>query len=176
MNPTPPIEYPPLHPPKPEDDITQSFYWDCFTAEEQQMLIDFPVEDSAPEIALLRTEIHAALKAQQKHPATTLDESRNTLYTISVAARTVATLVKIQRNYKKTHNKWDKIFKEGLHIMRIRTGIYRQVAALGIAVPDGVLEIEPDLNPPCPLLPGWVPPTSLQGDVNSETDQPSLIN
>jgi hypothetical protein len=85
---TEPITYPPLYPPKPEEDITKSFYWDCFTADEQQMLFDFPVEDSSAEIALLRTE----------------------------------------------------------------------VAALGFSVPDGVLEIEPDLLLPCSPIPGWVPP------------------
>jgi hypothetical protein len=141
------IIYPPHHPPKPEYDPSTSTYWPYFTDEERQMIRSHPREEVALEIQLMRSEIAQVLKAQQKDPCKTPQESLATLYTIAVAARTIGTLVKLQSDYKKTHNKWDDILAEAKHICLIRMGVYRQAAAQGFAVPDGVLEIEPDLMP-----------------------------
>ena len=144
---TPIPVYPPLHPPKPEYDPSTSTYWPYYTAEERQMLLNHPKDEVKLEITLMRSEIAQVLKAQQKDPCKTPQESLSTLYTIAVAARTIGTLVKYQSDYNQTHNKWDSFLAEAKHIALIRTGVYRQVAALGYAVPDGVLEIEPDLMP-----------------------------
>lgn len=140
-------EYPPLHPEKKPYDPTSGAFWRYFTKEEQTMLLEHPAEELNLEIILLRSEIAEVLKAQQKQPASTPEETLSLLYNISVATHTVGSLLKYQREYKKTHNKWKDLYDEAMHIARIRTGVYRQVAALGIAVPDGVLEIEPDLLP-----------------------------
>lgn len=156
---TPPIEYPPLHPPKPEYDPSTSAYWPYYTEEERQMLLNHPREEVKLEIALMRSEIAQVLKAQQKDPCKTPQESLSTLYTIAVAARTIGTLVKYQSDYNQTHNKWDAFLEEAHHIAFIRTGNYRLMAKMGFAVPDGVLEIEPDLLPHCDPIPGWVPPS-----------------
>jgi hypothetical protein len=111
------------------------------------MIRNHPRQEVALEIQLMRSEIAQVLKAQQKDPCKTPQESLATLYTIAVAARTIGTLVKLQSDYKKTHNKWDDILAEAKHISLIRMGVYRQAAAQGFAVPDGVLDIEPDLMP-----------------------------
>jgi len=145
--PTPEIVYPPLHPEKKPYDPTAGAFWRFFTEEEQTMLLDHPAEELNLEIILLRSEIAEVLKAQQKQPATTPEETLSTLYNISVAAHTVGSLLKYQSDYKKTHNKWQDLLDEAMHIARIRTGVYRHVAALGYEVPAGVLEIEPDLLP-----------------------------
>jgi hypothetical protein len=142
-----PIEYPPLHPDKKPLDFTKSSYWPYFTAEEQALLLGQPIDDAAPEIALLRSEVTTFLKCQSEQPPTDQEQTLQNLYAVAVAARTIGSLVHYQSIYNKTHGKWDEVIKEGTHIFRIRMGIYRQVAALGYAVPDGVLDIEPDLMP-----------------------------
>jgi len=151
-------QYPPLHQEHPPSDPSTDVYWRFYTAQERQMLLDTPIEDAAQEIALLRMSIYGVLESQQTDPITTPQESLNTLYSISVASRAIETLIKYQRGYSKTHNKWDALYKEAMHIARIRTGLYRQMAAIGYTVPDGVLAIEPDLLPVCPPMPNWVPP------------------
>jgi len=152
------VVYPPLHPDQhPPDDPTTDVYWRFYTAQERQMLLDTPIEDVAQEIALLRMTIFGLFETQQTQPITTLKESLNTLYSISVASSAIGALIKYQRDYSKTHNKWNALYKEAMHIARIRTGLYRQMAAIGYTVPDGVLEIEPDLMPICPPMPNWVP-------------------
>jgi hypothetical protein len=151
-----PITYPPLHPEKKSYDPVNSAYWPYYTEDERNMILNHPREDASIEIALMRSGIAQVLKAQQKDPVTTPEESLNTLYTIAVAARTIGTLVHYQHGYNNAHPRWEKLYEEAMHIARIRTGVYRQVAALGFAVPDGVLEIEPDLLPVCPPIPGWV--------------------
>jgi hypothetical protein len=143
----PPTEYPPLHPEKKPYDPSTGAFWRFFTADEQQMLLDHPAEELGLEIILLRSEIAEVLRTQQMEPATTPEETLSLLYNISVAAHTVGSLLKYQSDYHKTHNKWDELIEEAMHIARIRTGVYRHVAALGYTVPDGVLEIEPDLLP-----------------------------
>ena len=142
-----PIVYPPRHKPKPEYDPSTSAYWPYYTKEERQMLLNHPKDEVNLEIQLMRSEIVQVLKAQQKDPCKTPQESLAVLYTITVAARTIGSLVKLQSDYNQTHNKWDEIIAEAKHISLIRMGVYRQVAAQGFAVPDGVLEIEPDLMP-----------------------------
>ena len=144
---TTPIKYPPLHPEKKPYDPSTGAFWRYFTLDEQQMLLDHPAEELGLEIILLRSEIAEVLKSQQMEPARTPDETLSILYNISVAAHTIGSLLKYQSDYKKTHNKWDELLEEAMHIARIRTGVYRHVAALGYAVPDGVLDIEPDLLP-----------------------------
>jgi len=143
----PPITYPPLHPEKKPYDPSTGAFWRFFTADEQHMLLDHPAEELGLEIILLRSEIAEVLKARQKEPARTPAETLSLLYNISVAAHTIGSMLKYQHDYKKTHNKWDDLIAEAMHIARIRTGVYRHVAALGYAVPEGVLEIEPDLLP-----------------------------
>jgi len=137
----------PLHPEKKPYDPSTGAFWRYFTADEQHMLLTHPAEELGLEIILLRSEVAEVLHAQQKEPAKTLEESLSLLYAISVATHTVGSLLKYQHDYKKTHNKWKDLYDEAMHIARIRTGVYRQVAALGIAVPEGVLDIEPDLLP-----------------------------
>ena len=144
---TTPIVYPPRHPEKKSYDPTTSTYWPYYTEEERQMLLNHPRQEVALEIHLMRSEIAQVLKTQQIDPCKTPQESLAVLYTIAVAARTIGTLVKLQSDYKQTHHKWDVILAEAKHISLIRTGVYRQVAAQGFGVPDGVLEIEPDLMP-----------------------------
>jgi hypothetical protein len=144
---TEPVTYPPLHPPKPPYDPSTSAYWPYYTEDERQVILNHPIQDVHLEIGLMRLEIDEVLKAQQKNPVTSLEASRDTLHAISVAASTIGTLSKLQRDYKSTHNEWKEFYEESMHLARIRTGVYRQVAALGYSVPDGVLEIEPDLMP-----------------------------
>jgi hypothetical protein len=174
---TTPIVYPPLHPPKPEYDPSTSAYWPYYTKEERQMLLNHPKDEVALEIHLMRSEIAQVLKAQQKDPVKTPQESLSTLYTIAVAARTIGTLVKYQSDYNKTHNKWDKILEEAKHIALIRTGNYRLMAKMGFAVPEGVLEIEPDLLPNPAPIPGWVPPNQAkeQSDANPPSTGDAVI-
>ena len=140
-------DYPPLHPEKEPLDFTKSSYWQYFTPREQAVLLQNSIEDAAPEISLMRSEVTLVLKSQHEQPPTTPEQTLQNLYTIAVAARTIGTLVHYQHQYKSTHSKWDKVIEEGTHIFRIRMGIYRQVAALGYEVPAGVLDIEPDLMP-----------------------------
>jgi hypothetical protein len=141
------IVYPPRHPEKKHYDPTSSYYWQFFSEEERHMLRNHPRQEVKLEIQLMRFEIGEVLKAQQKYPCTTPQETLAALYAISVAARTIGTLVKLQSDYKQTHHKWDERLAEAKHISLIRMGVYRQVAAQGFAVPEGVLEIEPDLMP-----------------------------
>jgi hypothetical protein len=155
---TNPIEYPPLHPDHPTSDPSTDIYWRFYTDQERQMLLDTPIEDIAQEIALLRMSIYAVFESQETDPITDPQGSLNTLYSFSVASRTIGALVKYQRGYHKTHNKWDALYKEAMHIARIRTGMYRQMAFIGFTVPAGVLAIEPDLMPVCLPVEGWVPP------------------
>ena len=143
----PPTTYPPLHLEKKPYDPTTGAFWRFFTADEQHMLLDHPAEELGLEIILLRSEIAEVLKTQQREPATTPEETLSILYNISVAAHTIGSLLKYQSDYHKTHNKWDDLIEEAMHIARIRTGVYRHVAALGYTVPEGVLDIEPDLLP-----------------------------
>jgi hypothetical protein len=147
FEPAPEINYPPLHPEKKPYDPSTSVYWQYYTEDERQVVLNHDTQDTSKEIALMRITIADVLKAQQQHPVTTPEESISILYAVSAATRTIGTLVKNNREYRKTHNKWDELYKEAMHIARIRTGVYRQVAALGFSVPDGVLEIEPDLMP-----------------------------
>jgi hypothetical protein len=161
-----PIVYPPLHPEKNPYDPSTSTYWPYYTAEERNMLLNHPKDEVALEITLMRSEIAEVLKAQQKDPCKTPQESLSTLYTIAVAARTIGTLVKYQSDYNQTHNKWDKILAEAKHIALIRTGNYRLMAKMGFAVPEGVLEIEPDLLPNPAPIPGWVPPQTNKSDAD----------
>ena len=144
--PTPTTYPPPIQKRNPTTPST-STYWPYYTDEERQMLLNHPKDEVALEIHLMRSEIAQVLKAQQKDPCKTPQESLAILYTIAVAARTIGTLVKLQSDYKQTHNKWDAILAEANHISLIRMGVYRQVAAMGFSVPDGVLDIEPDLMP-----------------------------
>ena len=168
---TTPIVYPPLHPEKPPYDPSTSVYWQYYTAEERLMLTNHPKDEVALEISLMRSEIAQVLKAQQKDPCKTPQESLAILYAISVAARTIGTLVKFQSDYKKTHNKWAAFLEEAHHIAFIRTGNYRLMAKMGFAVPDGVLEIEPDLMPHCDPIPGWVSPeTKILPSAEANTD------
>jgi hypothetical protein len=143
-----PMKYPLLNPAASrEPDYTRNSYWQHFTLEEQAMLLQNSIEDAAPEIAMLRSEITLVLKSQQEQPPTDPQQTLQNLYTIAVAARTIGTLVHYQRMHKRSHSKWDSVIAEGTHIFRIRMGIYRQMAAEGYQVPAGVLEIEPDLMP-----------------------------
>ena len=158
---TTPIEYPPLHPEKSPYDPTTSVYWEYYTAEERQMLINHPRQEVNLEIQLMRSEIAQVLKAQKNDPCKTPQESLAILYAISVAARTISTLVKYRSDYKKTHHKWDAFLEEAHHIAFIRTGNYRLMAKMGFTVPDGVLEIEPDLLPQPAYIPGWKEQQSL---------------
>lgn len=162
------ITYPPLHPENKLDDPSTDVYWCFYTEQERQMLLNTPIEDAAQEIALLRMTIYSLFATQETSPVTTPKESLNTLYSISVASRAIAALVKYQRGYNKTHNKWAALYKEAMHIARIRTGMYRQMAAIGYTVPDGVLEIEPDLMPICPSMPGWTKEQSPTTIVRSD--------
>jgi hypothetical protein len=139
--------YPPLHPNKKPHDPTTGAFWRYFTPEEQTMLLEHPAEELGLEIILLRSEIGEVLKSQLKEPATTPEETLSTLYNISVATHTIGSLLKYQSDYNQTHNKYDDLIAEAMHIARIRTGVYRHVAALGYTVPEGVLAIEPDLLP-----------------------------
>lgn len=157
-------DYPPLHPEKKPYDPSTSVYWQYYTPEERQMLINHPRQEVALEISLMRSEIAQVLKAQQKDPCKTPQESLAILYAISVAARTIGTLVKFQSDYRKTHHKWDAFLEEAHHIAFIRTGNYRLMARMGFAVPDGVLEIEPDLLPQPAYIPGW---TKEQSDAST---------
>jgi len=140
-------EYPPLHPEKKPHDPATGAFWRFFTEDEQKMLLTHPAEELGLEIILLRSEIAEVLKAQQMEPAKTPEDTLSTLYNLSVAAHTIGSLLKYQSDYNKTHNKWDDLIAEAMHIARIRTGVYRHVAALGYTVPEGVLDIEPDLLP-----------------------------
>lgn len=147
--------YPPRHPEKKPYDPSTSVYWPYYSTEERQMLRNHPREEVTLEIQLMRSEIVEVLKARQKHPCQTPQESLATLYAITVAARTIGTLVKFQSDYNQTHNQWDEIIAEAKHIALIRTGTYRLMAKMGFTVPDGVLEIEPDLLPNPAPIPGW---------------------
>ncbi|MFH2038296.1 MAG: hypothetical protein ABIJ65_02560 [Chloroflexota bacterium] len=166
---TTPIEYPPLHPPKPAYDPSTSVYWPYYTAQERQMALNHPRDEVALEIQLMRSEIVQVLKAQQKDPCKTPQESLSILYAISVASRTIGTLVKFQSDYKKTHSKWAAFLEEAHHIAFIRTGNYRLMAKMGFAVPDGVLEIEPDLLPRPTYIPGWTKEQSEEVSLSNET-------
>ena len=149
-----PFHHRSIEPPDP----STSPYWSCYTPDEQQMLIEHPIEDASLEIALLRSEIALFLKSQGSEPLTDPLVSLQTLYTIAVAARTIGILIQYQRKYRSTHSKWDALIEEGMHQALIRCGGYRHMASLGFEVPEGVLDIEPDLLEVCPPIPGWVPP------------------
>jgi hypothetical protein len=164
------IVYPPLHKPKPEYDPSTSVYWPYFTEEERQMCRNHPREEVTLEIQLMRSEVIEVLKAQQKDPCRTPQETLSTLYAISVAARTIGTLVKFQSDYDQTHNKWDALLEEAHHIAFIRTGDYRLMAKMGFSVPDGVLEIEPDLMPEPVYIPEWDP---IAGKLRSPATNPA---
>ena len=60
------------------------------------MLRNHPREEVALKIQLMRSEIAQVLKAQQKDPCKTPQESLAMLDAISVATRTIGTLVKSQ--------------------------------------------------------------------------------
>jgi len=157
---TTPVVYPPRHPEKKPYDPSTSAYWPYYSEGERHMLRNHPREEVTLEIQLMRSEIVEVLKARQEDLCQTLQESLATLYAITVATRTIGTLVKFQSDYNQTHNKWDEIIAEAKHIALIRNGTYRLMAKMGFTVPDGVLEIEPDLLPNPGLMPGWVPLTS----------------
>jgi hypothetical protein len=163
-------KYPPLHPEKEPYDPSTSAYWPYFSEEERHMCRNHPREEVTLEIQLMRSEIIEVLKAQQKNPAKTPQETLATLYAISAASRTIGTLVKFQSDYDQAHNKWQAILEEAHHIAFIRSGNYRLMAKMGFSVPDGVLEIEPDLLPQPTYIPGWDPIAGKMRDAQVSAD------
>ena len=130
----------------------QSIYWSHFTPGEKQMLASHPPDQVNHEIALLRVEIAAVLEMSRNQPSTSPDDSLPALYTISIAATTIASLVRFRRGHDHDHDQSTETIHQAHHLAFLQTGSYRLMSAMGFSVPDGVLRIQPDLLPAPDLI------------------------
>ncbi len=67
---TTPIVYPPLHPEKKPYDPSTSIYWQYYTEEERQMLLDHPIDYTSSGKDILR-QLLEDIKYSQKMPPST---------------------------------------------------------------------------------------------------------
>ena len=128
-------------------------YWYFFTQQEKQMLASHPSGQVTLEIALLRAEITAVLQTARSEPSSLPDDSLQALYTIAIAATTIASLVRIQNDYDLAHSRLSEFIHQAHHLAFLRTGNYRLMASLGFSVPGDVLQVAPDLLPAPDLIP-----------------------
>ena len=115
-------------------DPSASPYWDYFTPAEQEIILNHPLHDTAIEIELLRSLLAAFLEVSVAQPITDPELSLQALYSVSLTAAVIASLVRDSLQSDLHQTNCDQSLADAYHRARTSLGIYSYASHLGFSL------------------------------------------